>query len=44
MDRRDGRGPFVVIAAERCPFTTVGLLALADLVDRLGTQPGANQL
>jgi uncharacterized protein DUF5372 len=27
--------PFVVIAAGRCPFTTDGLLALADLVDRL---------
>jgi hypothetical protein len=24
--------PFVVIAAGRCPFTTDGLLALADLV------------
>jgi hypothetical protein len=27
--------PFVVIAAGRCPFTTAGLLALADLADRL---------
>jgi hypothetical protein len=27
--------PFVVIAAGRCPFTTDGLLALADLVGRL---------
>ena len=27
--------PFVVIAAARCPFTTAGLVALADLVDRL---------
>ncbi len=26
--------PFVVIAAGRCPFTTAGLLALADLADR----------
>jgi len=26
--------PFVVIAAGRCPFTTAGLLAVADLVDR----------
>ena len=26
--------PFVVIAAGRCPFTTDGLLAVADLVDR----------
>jgi hypothetical protein len=30
--------PFVVIAAGRCPFTTDGLLALADLADRLRTQ------
>jgi hypothetical protein len=30
--------PFVVIAAGRCPFTTDGLLALADLVDGLRTQ------
>jgi len=27
--------PFVVIAADRCPFTTAGLLALADLAGRL---------
>jgi hypothetical protein len=27
--------PFVVIAAGRCPFTAEGLLAVADLVDRL---------
>ena len=27
--------PFVVIADGRCPFTTGGLLALADLADRL---------
>jgi hypothetical protein len=27
--------PFVVIAAGRCPFTVTGLLALADLADRL---------
>ncbi len=26
--------PFVVVAAGRCPFTTAGLLALADLVGR----------
>jgi len=31
--------PFVVIASGRCPFTTAGLLALADLVDRLAAQP-----
>ncbi len=30
--------PFVVIAAGRCPFTTAGLLALADLVDRFRAQ------
>jgi Family of unknown function (DUF5372) len=30
--------PFTVIAAGRCPFTTAGLLALADLVDRLCAQ------
>ena len=30
--------PFVVIAAGRCPFTTDGLLALADLIDRLRAQ------
>ena len=27
--------PFVVIAAARCPFTPAGLVALADLVDRI---------
>ena len=26
--------PFVVVAAGRCPFTTDGLLAVADLIDR----------
>lgn len=31
--------PFVEIAAGRCPFTTDGLLALADLIDRPRTQP-----
>src|SRR4029077_19526839 len=30
--------PFVVIAAGRGPFTAGGLLALADLADRLGAQ------
>jgi len=30
--------PFVVVAAGRCPFTMAGLLALADLVDRLRAQ------
>jgi hypothetical protein len=32
--------PFVVIAAGRCPFTTDGLLALADLADRLAHRDG----
>ena len=30
--------PFVVVAAGRCPFTTAGLMALADLVDRIRAQ------
>ena len=30
--------PFVVVAAGRCPFTTAGLLALADLADGLRAQ------
>jgi hypothetical protein len=30
--------PFVVVAAGRCPFTMAGLLALADLADRLRAQ------
>jgi hypothetical protein len=34
--------PFVVVAAGRAPFSTAGLLALADLVDRLrARQDGA---
>ena len=33
--------PFVVIAAGRCPFTAGGLLAVADLVDRLRSHPGS---
>jgi len=34
--------PCVVIAAGRCPFTTAGLLALADLADRVrGQRDGA---
>ena len=32
--------PFVVVAAGRCPFTAEGLLAVADLVDRLRSGPG----
>jgi hypothetical protein len=35
--------PFTVIAAGRCPFTTAGLLALADLIDRLRSQPGSDE-
>jgi len=31
--------PFVVIAAGRCPFTTGNLLALAEAIDRLRSQP-----
>ena len=31
--------PFVVIAAGRCPFTAADLLALADLIDRLRSEP-----
>jgi len=27
--------PFVVVAAGRCPFTAEGLLAVADIADRL---------
>jgi hypothetical protein len=30
--------PFVVVAVGRCPFTMAGLLALADLADRLRAQ------
>jgi hypothetical protein len=33
--------PFVVIAAGRCPFTAEGLLAVADLIDRLRPHPGS---
>ena len=32
--------PFVVIADGRCPFTAGGLLALADLIDRLRSAAG----
>lgn len=35
--------PFVAIAEGRCPFTTAGLLALAELVDRLRAQPDHDQ-
>jgi hypothetical protein len=33
----------VVIADGRCPFTVGGLLALADLIDRLRSQPGSGE-
>jgi len=33
--------PFVVIAAGRCAFTADGLLAVADLIDRLRPDPGS---
>ena len=36
--------PFVVIAAGRCPFTTDGLLALADLIGRLCVRAGDGRL
>jgi hypothetical protein len=36
-----GVDPFTVIADGRCPFTCDGLLALADLIDRLHGQPGS---
>jgi Family of unknown function (DUF5372) len=35
--------PFVVIAAGRCPFTAVGLLGLADLIDWLRSQRAGDQ-
>lgn len=35
--------PFVVLAEGRCPFTTEGLLALADLIDRGRSQREGNQ-
>jgi Family of unknown function (DUF5372) len=35
--------PFVVIAAGRCPFTAVGLLGLADLIDRLRSLRAGDQ-
>jgi hypothetical protein len=33
----------VVIAAGRCPFTTAGLLAVADLVDRFRARRDGDQ-
>ena len=35
--------PFTVIADGRCPFATDGLLALADLIDRLRGLPAGEQ-
>jgi hypothetical protein len=35
--------PFVVIADGRCPFTTSGLLALADLTGRLRALPASGE-
>jgi hypothetical protein len=34
--------PFVVVAAGRCPFTTEGLLALAELIDQRGSRGDAD--
>ena len=36
--------PFVVIADGRCPFTTDGLLAVADLIDRFRALSGGGQV
>jgi hypothetical protein len=36
--------PFVVIADGRCPFTPDGLLAVADLIDRLRALRGSDQM
>jgi len=36
--------PFVVVADGRCPFTTADLLALADLIDRLRSQPDRDRV
>lgn len=35
---------FAVIAAGRCPFTTDGLLAVADLADRLQARSDGGQV
>ena len=32
-----------MIADGRCPFTADGLLALADLIDRLRSRPGSDE-
>jgi Family of unknown function (DUF5372) len=36
--------PFMVIADGRCPFTTDGLLAVADLIDRFRALRGGGQV
>lgn len=38
-----GVDPFVVVADGRCPFTTEGLLALADLIDQRRLLAGGDQ-
>jgi hypothetical protein len=35
--------PFVVVAAGRCPFTTDGLLAVADLISRFRVRPDGDR-
>jgi hypothetical protein len=35
--------PAVEVGAGRCPFTTTGLLTLADLLDRLRPQPAGGE-
>ena len=34
--------PFVIVADGRCPFIIEGLLALMDLIDRLGFPADSN--
>jgi hypothetical protein len=35
--------PFVVVSGGRCPFTVSGLLAVAELIDRLHAQRDADE-
>ena len=35
--------PFVVVAAGRCPFSTDGLLAAADLIGRFRVRPDSDR-
>ncbi len=35
--------PFVVVSGGRCPFTVNGLLAVAELIDRLHAQRDADE-